>query len=75
MLSKMREQASLQDRINLKTNTLGAALESLGGAWETFVGDIGSVFAEDIKGFSKACNLRWNGLCHLYQNIKRRLNL
>ncbi|HDL1395182.1 TPA: phage tail tape measure protein [Mannheimia haemolytica] len=53
MLSKMREQASLQDRINLKTNTLGAALESLGGAWETFVGDIGSVFAEDIKGFSK----------------------
>lgn len=53
MLVKMREQASLQDRINLKTNTLGSALESLGGAWETFVGDIGSVFAEDIKGFSK----------------------
>lgn len=53
MLTKMRDQASLQDRINQKTGTLGSALEALGGAWETAVGSIGSVFAEDIKGFAK----------------------
>lgn len=53
MLTKMREQASLQDRINIKTSSLGAALESLGGAWETAVGSIGGVFAEDLKGLSK----------------------
>lgn len=53
MLDKMRDQASLQDRINQKTSTLGAALESLGGVWETAVGKIVGVFAEDIKGFAK----------------------
>ncbi len=53
MLTKMREQASLQDRINQKTSTLGSALEALGGAWETSVGEVGSVFAEDIKGLAK----------------------
>ena len=53
MLTKMREQASLQDRINQKTSTLGSALESLGGVWETAVGQIGSVFAQDIKDFAK----------------------
>lgn len=53
MLKKMREQASLQDRINQKTSTLGSALEALGGAWETAVGEVGSVFAEDIKGLAK----------------------
>lgn len=53
MLTKMRNQASLQDRINQKTATLGSALESLGGAWDSAVGSIGSIFAEDIKGFAK----------------------
>lgn len=53
MLTKMREQARLQDRINQKTSTLGSALEALGGAWETSVGEVGSVFAEDIKGLAK----------------------
>lgn len=52
-LKKMDEQASLQDRINQKTATLGSALESLGGAWDSAVGSIGSIFAEDIKGFAK----------------------
>ena len=54
MLKKMREQASLQDRINQKTSTLGSALEALGGAWETAVGSLGGVFAEDIKNWAKA---------------------
>lgn len=53
MLKSMKEQASLQDRIKQKTSTLGAALESLGGVWETAVGQIGSVFAQDIKDFAK----------------------
>lgn len=53
MLTKMREQASLQDRIAEKTKTLGAALESLGGVWESAVGTVGSAFAEDIKDFAK----------------------
>ena len=53
MLKKMREQASLQDRIKLKTSTLSSALESLGGVWETAVGEVGSVFAQDIKDLAK----------------------
>lgn len=53
MLVKMREQASLQERIAEKTKTLGAALESLGGVWDAAVGTIGSAFAEDIKDFAK----------------------
>ncbi|MDP0029227.1 phage tail tape measure protein [Glaesserella parasuis] len=52
MLTKMREQASLQERINQKTATLGAALEQLGGVWESAVGTFGSAFAQDIKEFA-----------------------
>lgn len=52
MLTKMREQASLQERIAQKTKTLGAALEALGGVWESAVGSFGSAFAEDIKAFA-----------------------
>ena len=52
MLVKMREQASLQDRIKLKTSTLSAALESLGGVWENAVGAFGSAFAGDIKSLA-----------------------
>ncbi|QIW15856.1 phage tail tape measure protein [Pasteurellaceae bacterium RH1A] len=53
MLTKMREQASLQERIAQKTKTLGAALEALGGVWESAVGTFGSAFADDIKAFAK----------------------
>lgn len=52
-LKKMKDQASLEERVAQKTKTLGAALESLGGAWESAVGNVGSVFAEDIKNFAK----------------------
>lgn len=52
-LKKMDEQASLQDRIAQKTSTLSAALESLGGVWESAVGNIGGIFAEDIKNAAK----------------------
>lgn len=54
MLQKMEQQASLQDRINQKTSTLGAALEALEGAWEGAVGSVGAIFAEDIKAFAKS---------------------
>ncbi|MFZ7215743.1 phage tail tape measure protein [[Pasteurella] aerogenes] len=53
MLTKMREQASLQERIKVKTATLSSALESLGGVWESAVGNMGSVFADDIKQWAK----------------------
>lgn len=52
-LQKMKDQASLEERVAQKTKTLGSALESLGGAWESAVGNVGSVFADDIKGFAK----------------------
>lgn len=53
-LQKMKDQASLEERVAQKTKTLGSALESLGGAWESAVGNIGSVFADDIKSFAKS---------------------
>ncbi|WP_455482960.1 phage tail tape measure protein [Haemophilus parahaemolyticus] len=54
MIAKMREQASLQERIKLKTATLSSALESLGGVWENAVGSLGSVFAGDIKAWANS---------------------
>ncbi|WP_315273713.1 phage tail tape measure protein [Haemophilus paraphrohaemolyticus] len=53
-LQKMKDQASLEERVAQKTKMLGSALESLGGAWESAVGNVGSVFADDIKSFSKS---------------------
>ena len=53
-LQKMKDQASIEERVAQKTKTLGSALESLGGAWESAVGNIGSVFADDIKSGAKA---------------------
>lgn len=51
-IQKMKEQASLQDRIALKTSTLSSAMEALGGVWESAVGTLGSAFAKDIKDFA-----------------------
>ena len=53
-LQKMKDQASLEERVAQKTKTLGSALESLGGAWESAVGNVGSIFADDIKSFAKS---------------------
>ncbi|MFZ7276989.1 phage tail tape measure protein [Avibacterium endocarditidis] len=53
-LQKMREQASLEERIAQKTRTLSAAMEALGGVWESAVGTIGSAFADDLKEIAKA---------------------
>lgn len=52
-LQKMKDQASLEERVAQKTKTLSAALESLGGAWESAVGTFGSAFADDIKSLAK----------------------
>ncbi|BFU65389.1 phage tail tape measure protein [Rodentibacter abscessus] len=53
-LQKMKDQASLEERVAQKTRTLSAALESLGGAWESAVGTFGSAFADDIKSGAKS---------------------
>ncbi|WFF39596.1 phage tail tape measure protein [Moraxella nasibovis] len=52
-LKEMEEQASLQERINVKTRTLSSILESLQGVWSTAVGAFGEAFADDIKSASK----------------------
>lgn len=49
MIAKMDAQASLSDRIKVKTSTLSSALESLGGAAENAEAIFGSVFGADIK--------------------------
>ena len=51
-LKLMREQADLQARIKVKTATLGAALESLGGVAEQAAATFGSAFAPEIKAFA-----------------------
>lgn len=49
MIEKMDAQASLSDRIKVKTSTLSSALEALGGAAENAAAVFGSVFGQDIK--------------------------
>ena len=49
---KMDQQASLQDRIKVKTSTLASSLEQLGGVVENAAAEFGSVFAPDINKFA-----------------------
>lgn len=49
MIAKMDTQASLEDRIKVKTNTLSSAIESLGGAAENTAARFGAAFAPEIK--------------------------
>lgn len=53
MLAKMDAQASLQERIQVKTGTLSAALEALGGAAENTAAVFGGVFAAEIQQFAQ----------------------
>ncbi len=63
MAAKMDAQASLSDRIKVKTSTLSSALESLGGAAENAAAIFGSVFGADIKAAAQSLqNLVENGL-------------
>lgn len=52
MLAKMDAQASLQERIQVKTGTLSAALEALGGTAENTAAVFGGVFAAEIQQFA-----------------------
>lgn len=54
MTEKMDAQASLSDRIKVKTGTLSSALEALGGAAENAAAVFGSVFGADIKSAAQA---------------------
>ncbi|WP_066080940.1 phage tail tape measure protein, partial [Bergeriella denitrificans] len=54
MTAKMDAQASLSDRIKVKTGTLSASLEALGGAAENAAAIFGSVFGADIKAAAQA---------------------
>lgn len=49
MTAKMDAQASLSDRIKVKTGTLSSALEALGGAAENAAAKFGEAFAPEIK--------------------------
>lgn len=63
MTAKMDAQASLSDRIKVKTSTLSSALESLGGAAENAAAIFGSVFGADIKAAAQGLQgLVENGL-------------
>lgn len=53
MLAKMDAQASLQERIQVKTGTLSAALEALGGTAENTAAVFGGVFAAEIQQFAQ----------------------
>lgn len=54
MTAKMDAQASLSDRIKVKTSTLSSALEALGGAAENAAAIFGSVFGPDIKAAAQS---------------------
>ncbi|WP_424034643.1 phage tail tape measure protein [Neisseria bacilliformis] len=52
MIAKMEQQASLEDRIKVKTSTLSGAIEALGGMAENAAAKFGEVFAPDLKRFA-----------------------
>jgi phage tail tape measure protein, TP901 family len=52
MIAKMDQQASLEDRIKVKTSTLSGAIEALGGMAENAAAKFGEVFAPDLKRFA-----------------------
>jgi len=52
MIAKMDQQASLEDRIKVKTDTLSGAIEALGGMAENAAAKFGEVFAPDLKRFA-----------------------
>ncbi len=68
---KMDQQASLQDRIKVKTSTLSSSLEQLGGVVENTAAEFGSIFAPEIKEFSdRAQNLMENVIFPFIRNHK-----
>lgn len=57
MIDKMDAQASLNERIKVKTGTLSAAIEALGGVVENTAAKFGGIFAPDIKNFANTAQL------------------
>ena len=71
MTAKMDNQASLQDRIKVKTDTLSSAIEALGGVAENTAAKFGGIFAEDIKSFANtAQSLIENWIVPFVENNK-----
>lgn len=69
--AKMDNQASLQDRIKVRTNTLASSLEQLGGVVENTAGIFGEIFAPDIRAFADtAQGLIENTIAPFIQNNK-----
>ena len=54
MIAKMDNQASMQDRINVKTSTLSSTIEQLGGVAENTAAQFGEVFAPEVKSFAES---------------------
>ena len=54
MTAKMDNQASLTDRIKVRTSSLSSALEQLGGVVENTAAKFGEAFAPEIKAFANA---------------------
>ncbi|QEY23553.1 phage tail tape measure protein [Neisseria animalis] len=71
MIAKMDDQASIHDRIKVKTNTLSSAFEALGGVAENTAAIFGGIFAEDLKGLATGFqNLMENHIAPFIQNNK-----
>ena len=71
MTAKMDTQASLTDRIKVRTSSLSAAFEQLGGVVENTAAKFGEAFAPEIKAFANAAqNLIENWVMPFVENNK-----
>lgn len=61
MIAKMDNQASMQDRIKVKTSTLTSTVEQLGGVVENTAAQFGEVFAPDIQSFAQSAQALTEG--------------
>ena len=61
MIAKMDNQASMQDRIKVKTSTLTSTVEQLGGVVENTAAQFGEVFAPDIQAFAQSAQALTEG--------------
>ena len=61
MIAKMDNQASMQDRITVKTSTLTSTVEQLGGVVENTAAQFGEVFAPDIQAFAQSAQALTEG--------------
>lgn len=53
MIAKMEQQASLEERIKVRTSSLSSSLEALGGVADQAAAAFGEAFASDIKDIAE----------------------